>query len=217
MKQKIRIIIADDHSLIRKAFISLLKELKNVEVINEAGNGKELLQLLRSETPDIILLNYKMPLMDGREALQLIKTKYPGIGVIMMSSHDYQDTIIDLITKGANGFVSKSGTPENLFDTIQKVHKDGHYFSSKISKMLVNGIVSEKQKDRSDKNSLSDRELCVLKEICNGSNGKAISDRLFISISTVEYHKTNIYKKTNSQNVVDLVKYAFRNGLIQIT
>lgn len=216
--KRIRIIIADDHALIRKAFISLIKDMRHVDVINEAANGKELLQLLRTQTPDIVLLNYKMPLMDGREALQIIKTKYPEVKVIMMSSHDNQDIIIDLITKGANGFVSKSSTPEMLFNTVLRVQNEGHYFEARISQMMVRGIVNEKNKrERIDKNSLSDREISVLKEICNGSTNKGISERLYISTSTVDFHKSNIYKKTNSKNVVDLVKYAFRNGIIQIS
>lgn len=217
MKPRIQIIIADDHALIRKAFISLLKEMRNVYVINEASNGKELLNILRNQIPDVVLLNYKMPLMDGREALQIIKSKYPQVKVIMMSSHDNQDVIIDLITKGANGFVSKSSAPEMLFKTILRVQNEGHYFEANISQMMVRGIVNEKNKsERINKNSLTDREISVLKEVCNGCTKKGISERLYISVSTVDYHKKNIFKKTNSKSVVDLMKYAFRNGLLQV-
>ncbi len=218
MKAKIKMMVAEDHELVRKGFISLIKELRNVEVIDEAANGKDLLQKLRIKQPDLILMDYRMPIMDGREALQIIKAKYPEVKVIMISVHDEPDLIMDLIAKGANSFISKGSTSDTLFNAITRTHIDGHYFDSNLSRLMMNGVINQKNgSEKTGKESLSDRELSVLRELCNGSSNNGISERLYISISTVEYHKRNIYRKTKTRNSVDLVKYAFKNGIIHIS
>jgi two-component system nitrate/nitrite response regulator NarL len=208
--------IAEDHELVRKAFISLLNESRTAEVIDEACNGKELLHKLKLTLPDIVLMDYRMPVMDGREALQIIKAKNPEVRVIMMSVHDDNDLIMDFVAKGANGFISKSANPELLFTAILRTYKDGHYFDSKLSQLMANGILNKNNPEKLKKESLSDREISVLREICNGNTNKGISERLYISTSTVDFHKGNIYKKTNCKNVVDLVKYAFKHGIIHV-
>ncbi|MFO0355664.1 MAG: response regulator [Sphingobacteriaceae bacterium] len=217
MKAKIKIMVAEDHELVRKGFISLIQELKNAEVIDEAANGKELLNKLKIKIPDLILMDYRMPIMDGREAMQIVKAKYPEVKVIMMSVHDDNDLILDLVAKGANSFISKAATSENLYNSIIRTYNEGHFFDSKISQLLVNGIISQRgSSDKIKKETLSDREVTVLREICNGSTNKAISERLYISSSTVNFHKMNIYKKTNCNKVVDLVRYAYKNGFIRV-
>jgi DNA-binding NarL/FixJ family response regulator len=218
LKVRAKVMIADDHVLIRKGFISLLRQLRTIEVIDEAGNGKELMDKLKLKVPEIIILNYKMPLMDGGEALQLIKRRYPTVKVIMISSHDNINFIMDLVSKGANGFVSKASSPETLFNTITRVQNEGHYFESRISQMMITGLVNERNKrDKIDKTSLTGRELSILKEICDGGTNCDISKKLYIASSTVDFHRKNIYRKTNARSIVDLVKYAFRNGILQVT
>jgi len=217
MKSKIKIMIAEDHALVRKALISLLKESRSIEVIDEADNGKELLHKLKVKLPDIVLMDYRMPVMDGREALQIIKAKHPEVKVIMMSVQDDNDLILDFVAKGANGFISKSANPELLFTAIARTNNEGHYFDPKLSQFMANGILNHKNRsEKLKKESLSDREISVLREICNGNTNKGISERLYISKSTVDFHKGNIYKKTNCRNVVDLVKYAFKHGIIHV-
>lgn len=217
LKTKIRIMIAEDHELVRKGFISLIQELKGAEIIDEAGNGKELLHKLKVKLPDLVLMDYRMPIMDGKEALQIIKAKYPEVKVIMMSVHDDTELIMDLVAKGANSFISKATTADNLYNAITRTYSEGHYFDSRLSQLMMNGIMNQNGRfEKSKKESLSDRELTVLREICNGSTNKGISERLYISTSTVDFHKGNIYKKTNCKTVVDLVKYAFKHGIIHV-
>lgn len=216
MKAKIKIMIAEDHELVRKAIVNLIHGTQGIDVIDEAADGKELLHKMKSKLPDIVLMDYRMPVMDGREALQIIKAKNPEVKVVMMSVHDDNDLIMDFVAKGASGFVSKSASTDNLFTAILRTHSEGHYFDSRLSQLMANGIINKDKPEKLKKESLSDRELSVLREICNGSTNKGISERLYISTSTVDFHKGNIYKKTNCRSVVELVKYAFKHGIIHV-
>jgi DNA-binding NarL/FixJ family response regulator len=216
MKTRIRIIIAEDQELVRKALIHLIHGTRGIEVIDEACDGKELLHKIKINKPDIALVDYRMPIMDGREALSIIKTKNPDIKVIMMSIHDDIDLLMDFIAKGANGFISKSANIEMLFTAITRAFNDGNYFDSRLSQIMANGIINRSKPERRKKEGLSDREISVIKEICNGSTNKGISERLYISTSTVDFHKSNIYRKTNCKCVVELVKYAYKHGIIQV-
>ena len=216
MKQKIKIIIAEDKELFRKALIFFIEGNKKYQIIDEASNGKELIDKLSNNIPDLILLDYKMPEMDGKEALVIIKNKYPEVKILMLSLYDEAELIIDLLSHGANGFVSKSESPEVFFTAIETVITTGRYFDPRISEVLLNGLLKKGEKNHSGKMSLSEREISVLKEICNGHTNKLISEKLFISTSTVDFHKGNIYKKTYAKNVVDLVKYAIKNGITPV-
>lgn len=216
MKTKIRVIIAEDQELVRKAFINLIHGIRGIEVIDEASDGKELLHKIKTNKPDLALIDYRMPIMDGREALNIIKTKNPEIKVIMMSIHDDVDLLMDFIAKGANGFISKSASIEMLFTAITRTFNEGNYFDSRLSQLMANGIINRNKPERRKNEGLSDRELSVLKEICNGSTNKGISQRLYISTSTVDFHKGNIYRKTNCKSIVELVKYAFKHGIIHV-
>lgn len=216
MKTKIKITIAEDQELVRKAIINLIHGTRGIDVIDEAGNGKELLHKLKVNIPDVAIIDYRMPIMDGREALTIIKAKNPEIKVIMMSIHDDVDLLMDFIAKGANGFVSKSASIEMLFTAITRTFNEGSYFDSRLSQLMANGIININKPERRRKEGLSDREISVLKEICNGSTNKGISERLYISKSTVDFHKGNIYRKTSCKSVVELVKYAFKHGFIQV-
>lgn len=216
MKPTIKLIVAEDHELVRKAFINLIHGSQGIDVIDEASDGKELLHLLKVKSPDIVLLDYRMPVMDGREALQIIKAKNPEIKVIMMSVHDDNDLVMDFIAKGANGFISKSSNTDILFTAIQRTYTEGNYFDPKLSQHMANGIMNRNKPQKYKKEGLSERELSVLREICNGSTNKGISERLYISTSTVDFHKSNIYRKTNCKCIVELVKYAFKHGIIHV-
>ncbi|MDO9000242.1 MAG: response regulator transcription factor [Bacteroidota bacterium] len=214
---KIKITIAEDHELLRKAMKSLILANGNFEIIDEAINGKELIEKLNNQIPDLILLDYRMPIMDGKEALIEIRKKHPNIKILILSLYDEATVILDFITNGANGFISKSSSAENFFTAINTVVKERRYFDSKISEILLNGLMQKNSKSKlPSKTSLSERETSVLKEICNGLGNKLISEKLFISASTVDFHKGNIYKKTKTKNAVDLVMYAIKNGIVPV-
>ena len=218
MIKKINIAIAEDHDLMRQGMIALLKEEEGINILFDVGNGRLLLDKLNVSQPDIILLDIAMPEMDGKEAMEIICKLYPKIKVIIISTH-YNDThISEMIMKGASGFLPKACDIEKVVDAIYSVYDTGFYFDNKVSKSLVQKLQSTHNINSfiSD-NSLSEREVSILKLICQEKSNQEISDLVFLSKRTVEWHKNNILAKTKSKNIVGLVKYAIRHKIIPDT
>lgn len=202
----------------RKSFIALLKEDESFEIIGEGSNGKELLDLLKSNLPDIVLLDIEMPVMNGVEALEIINKRFPELKVIMLSMHAGPAFISELMARGARAFLPKNCDAETFFEAIHVVHSEGYYFDKSVSQAMLRGLQREKAiNPLLDELSLSDREIEILKEICDGKTNKQIADQLKISASTVDFHRGNIYKKTKSKNITDLLKYSIKNGIISLT
>lgn len=217
MKTKIKLIIAEDHPIVRKSLKFYIESKKEFEIIAEASNGKELIDILKTKSADIILMDVQMPVMNGIEAMEIINKRFPGQKVIILSLHDEYTFILDILTKGANGFVSKNAESEVLFTAIKEVYSNGRYFDKTISEAMYNGLLKEKSiNPLFDQQALSERETQIMKEICNGNSNKNISKKLNIATCTVDFHKRNIYKKTKSKCAVELLKYAIKHQLIEI-
>ncbi len=217
MSSKINIAVVDDQQLFRQGMISLLKEFKELNILFEAGNGEELMEKLRvKETkPDVILLDIEMPEMDGMEATTLLKLKYPEIKVVILTMHDEEEMIIHLIESGAHGFLPKNEDIEHVVDAIYAVHENGYYFNDKISRAMVNGLVSTKKIQPQFKaTELSRRELEVLELICKEYTSSEIGEKVGLSARTVDNHRLNILKKIGARNTVGIVMYAMKKGLI---
>ncbi|HLP13391.1 MAG TPA: response regulator transcription factor [Flavobacteriales bacterium] len=215
--KKIKIVLAEDHELMRRALISLLEEDNSIQVVGEAGNGKELLVLLKTVKPDIVLLDIEMPVMNGREALLLIKKKHPEVNVIILSMYDETSLVSDFIANGANAFLSKSASTDTLFKAIKAVKNSGSYFDNSISKSVLKTLLRKNGVNpHFGEQALSEREVDVLKQLCNGKTNKEIATLFSVSASTIDFHRTNIYRKTKSCNVTDLVKYAIKNAFINL-
>jgi len=217
MTKKVKIVIADDHELIRKGYISFLSEDPKISVIGEAENGNRLIELLKIKIPDIILLDLEMPVMNGEEALNIISKRFPEIKVIILSMHFGDALISYYMSKGARAFLSKNCNIETVFDAIHSVNTLGHYFSNSTSKALLNGMVKGQQSHSfTDKYTLTDRETEIVKQLCLGKTNKEIGSCLSISARTVDFHRRNIYEKTKCKNSCDLAVYAVKNAIIQI-
>jgi DNA-binding NarL/FixJ family response regulator len=215
--KKTKIVLAEDHELMRRALVSLLEENSRIEVVGEAVNGKELLALLKTVKPDIILLDVEMPVMNGREALVHIKKKYPETGVIILSMYDETSLVSDLLANGANAFLSKGASTETMFKAIEAVKNTGFYFDKTISKSVLKSFLRKKGiNPHFDEQALSKREIEVMRELCNGKTNKEIAGLFSISASTIDFHRTNIYRKTKSGNITDLVKYAIKHAFISL-
>lgn len=209
--------LADDHQLVRKAFTMMLDEQPDLKMIGHAGNGKELLALIKADQPDIVLLDIDMPVMNGRQCLGLIRSKFPDVKVIMLSLHKDPALMSEYIANGASAYLHKDVDMEDLLEAIRSVHKEGSYFSKDLSKALLAGIRKEKKSNPFfDEPVLSDKEIVVLKELCDGKTNQEIADILHVSINTIGFHRNNIYSKTKSHNIAELMKYSIRNGLISI-
>lgn len=210
MEPRIRIILAEDKALMRKSLIALLKEYPQFEVVGEAVNGKELLELLKKVDTDIVLMDIKMPVMSGTEALKIMQLRFPSVKVIILSVHNDIAYIKDSIALGARGYLAKDCSPEQLMTTIVKIYKNGFYLAEDVSKHLLYDSVYGGTMYRQ---ALSNRETEVLKELCTGKTEKEIAQKLNISPHTVHFHRVNIYTKTNSHNLADLLKYASENEM----
>jgi DNA-binding NarL/FixJ family response regulator len=215
MKRPIHIGMAEDHLLFRQGVIALLKEYEEINILFDVGNGKELLDILKTSKPDIVLLDIEMPVMNGKEALAKIQEKYPNVKVIMISMHYDDAYITEYIINGAVGFLPKNCDIEKIVDAIYAVYEQGYYFDSKISKSLVVKLMkADKVNPTITELMLSEREIEVLKLTCLEKTNQEMSEELFISKRTVEGHRKSILKKTNAKNVVGLVMYAIKHKII---
>jgi DNA-binding NarL/FixJ family response regulator len=213
--ERISVIIADDHKLFRKGIRSLLEEFHFIEKIYEAGNGLELLELLKllDSLPQVILLDIQMPVMDGAEAHKRIRKLYPDMKVIILTMEDDEQFIMYMISEGINGYLLKNAEPEELEEAIQKVYINGFYFPASMS-MLVIKSAGQKKLEKPNLPEFSERELEVLELICKEFTAPEIAEKLEISHRTVEGHRRKLLEKSGAKNIAGLVMYAVKNNLV---
>lgn len=207
----IKTLLADDHQLVRKGFRALLEELDFVEIVGEATNGKEVLGLLRHGCkPDIVLLDYEMPVMNGLEALEEIRRDYLGVKVIMLTMSQQKELIRLAVDAGVNGFLFKTASMEEFGEALQRVAAGGVYFSADVTLTLLN---TRPNPDSIPLSLLSEREIEILKLVASGLSSVAIGRQLFISPRTVDTHRNNIIRKLDVSGIAGLVQFALRNNL----
>lgn len=214
---KIKLVIADDHNLFRKGMTAMLNQIADFELIGEAANGKELLDLLAKTTPDIALLDLQMPVMDGVETTEHIQVQFPHVKVIIVSMHEEDRFIIHLLEKGVNGYLLKDSEPGEVENAIRRVMSDGYYYSDFVSKALHRKVITRATPPAplfNSKVQISPREMEVLQLLCEGLSTLEISEKLFVSPRTVEGHRLRLLEKTGTKNTAGLVAYAFKNDLL---
>jgi len=215
-KSKYSIIIADDHTLFRNGLKGLLNGCPEFSVIGEAPDGRELLSLLKHSTPDVVLLDIDMPIMDGAEAAKCAIRDYPDIKIITLSMHSDQDYYFKMVSLGVKGFLLKSSCFDEVKLAITTVSDGGSYFSQELLCDLVGSLKSTEKDDNDYYEDLSQRELEILLLICKGLSNNEIANKLYISKRTVDKHRANILSKTNSKNTANLVVYSIKNNLVEI-
>lgn len=211
----IKILIADDHHVVRRGLIFFLNTQDDIEVIGEASNGEEALSLMKVLNPDIVIMDLAMPVLDGIEATARIKNEGLPVKVMILTSFYDQDHILPAIEAGASGYYLKDSDPDELVTAIRKIHDGEKQFHSKVTTQLVSALTgkSETKQDQSFQDKLTKRELDVLKEITRGKSNKEIAASLFITEKTVKTHVSNILAKTQLQDRTQLALYAIRNGI----
>lgn len=216
----IKIVLVDDEILFRKGIYFLLQREDNIEIIHESSDGEELLQFLNSssEIPDIILMDLKMPLLNGVEATKIIRNDFPDIKIIALTSYNTDSFIANMINVGASSYLVKNATPSEMILTINEVAKNGFYYNDLIIKIINTGTSSSnlKLKSQFDNDYISTREKEVLNLICQQKSTNEIAEILYISPRTVEGHRNSLLLKTESKNIAGLVVYAFQNKLVQL-
>jgi DNA-binding NarL/FixJ family response regulator len=213
---KINIAVVDDHILFRTGVVSLLKDHERIQVTIQASNGKELLSTLKQYAlPHIVLLDIQMPEMNGIQTTQALKELYPDIKIIILTMHNEDEFIYDLMSKGANGFIPKNKSVDTLLEAINSVMERGYYYNDQITEALIKGNNGNiKALEHLSEASLTDREIEVVKLICAQKSNKEIAEILDISPRTVDTHKNNIFLKTGAKNVIGVALYAVQSKLI---
>jgi two-component system response regulator NreC len=211
---EIKVLLADDHQIIIDGLKSLLQNTGDIVVAGEANNGREALRLLGILKVDVVLMDIDMPVMNGIDALKEIKRTLPGIKVIILSMHQEAGMIKSLMAIGADGYILKSTSQDELIGAIRKVAGGQPYFSAEVTLSLLNNTQNNPSSSKQPVEMLTDREEEILKLIAEGFSNKEIGNKLFISHRTVDTHRTNLMKKLNANNIAGLISYAIKNGLV---
>ncbi len=215
---KTKVLIVDDHTLVRDGVRALLALATDVEVIGEASNGKDAIDKVRELGPNLVLMDLAMPIMGGLEATRRIRKEFPDVQVLALTQYDDRDYIIPVIEAGARGFISKMAAFSELSSAIRAVVNGGSYLSSTAASVLIEEcqqhVSTEDEKD--PYLQLTDREREVLKLVAEGYTAREIADMLVISVRTAESYKTSMMQKLDIHNRTDLIKFALRRGIITL-
>jgi len=221
--ENIKIALADDEVLFRKGIAFLLQRKKNIDIIFEACNGEELVSFLRENNhngtnPDIIIIDLKMPVLNGVEATKIIHDEFPDIKIIALTSYNTKSFIANMIDVGAASYLVKNTTPQELMTTITEVHANGYYYNDDVLQVIHEYLISPKKKVKSKylDEQLTNREVEVLKLICKQYSGAEIAEKLFLSTRTVEGHRNNLLRKTECKNMIGLIIYAINNEYVTL-
>ena len=215
---KIKIILCDDHVILRDGLRDKLNQESDIEVIGEASDGREAIKLVTKLSPDIVVMDISMPLLNGLEATCQIKKSFPDIGVIILTVHENEDYVYQLFNAGASGYLCKKSAYKDLAEAIRVVDEGDYYISPHVSKSFIKEYILGKKivKDHPNLDCLSLREREILQLVAEGKASREIADLLNISVKTVEAHRTHMMKKLGLRNTANLTKFAIREGIISI-
>jgi two-component system response regulator NreC len=212
---RIRVLIADDHTIVRSGVRLLLEAETDIEVVGEAVDGQEALRLVESLQPDVVLMDITMPVMDGLEATRRIKEQFPQIQVLVLTMHRSDEYFFELIKTGASGYILKGAKTSELLEAVRVVRRGEVFLYPTMAQKLVQGYLNLVEWENETGLSLSPREKEVLRLLAEGYSNNEIAEKLFIGLSTVHSHRGNIMNKLGLSNRRELIQYARRRGMIQ--
>lgn len=216
--EKISIVLADDHILVRKGIKAMLESEDSLSVIGEAGNGREALDVARELHPDILVLDIRMPEMTGIEAAAKLAEFSPATKALILSMHDSEEYVLQSLDAGAYGYLLKDTDKSEFVKALKQIHAGNKYFSGAVSNVLANRLLGVKSPEKNispdDQYHLTKREREILRMVINGTPNKEIADTLDKSVRTIETHRFNIMKKMNVNNAVDMVNKAVKENLV---
>ena len=215
---RIKVLVVDDHTIVRDGICALLRLSDDIEVVGEASNGREALEIMTSLAPDVVLMDISMPVMGGLEATRRIRKKSPNIKVLVLTQYDDKEYVLPIIEAGASGFISKSAVSSELASGIRSLYNGGSFLSPDITSIIISDYQQRGGKLRvlDPYDNLTDRERDVLKLLAEGNTNQEIARMLVISPKTVEGHKTSLMSKLDLHSRVELVKYALKKGIITV-
>ncbi len=215
-QKKIQIAIADDYKIFREGLKKCIANDRSLEVILEADNGEELLTGFEKKIPDVVIMDLKMPVMDGMEATQIIRKKFPTVKVLVVTMYDDDKFVIHLMEMGANGYLLKNAEPDEIRKSIYAVYENGYYFNDLVNKALLKKLVTKNNFKPSFNQQIefSEREHEVLKMICEEKTAAEIAKEIFLSPRTVEGIRQRLIEKVGVRNTAGLVMFAIKNGIV---
>ncbi len=213
---KIKILFADDHGVVRSGLRALFGSSPEFTIVGAARDGEQAVRMAAKTKPDIVLLDISMPKINGVEATRIIKRDNPASRVLILTMHEDEKYLYEIIRAGANGYVLKSAEKREIFAAVHAVAAGENFFSPGMSKLIVDGFIkkakSQKPEREAPKNHLTAREAEVLRHIAGGLSGPKIAEKLFLSVNTVNTHRNNLMQKLDIHDTAALVRYAIENG-----
>ena len=214
--KKIKVLIADDHVMVRQGFMVLLNAQPDIEVIGEAADGNEMVELTENLHPDVVLADISMPNLNGIEATRLIHQRNPEMPVVMITIHTSSSYVVRALRSGARGYVVKNDDFQHVIQAIKAVILGQRYLSSSVSEQIIDAVVSGTSQEFNMDDRISIREREILQLIAEGNSNSQIARKLVISARTVETHRTNIMRKLELTSQIDILRYAIQHGLAQL-
>jgi len=208
----IRILIADDHAVVRSSLRTILDAQSNLEVVAEAADGKEAVLKAIETKPDVAVLDYSLPLVNGIEATRQIRTRLPRTEVLIFTMHDNEKVIEELVKAGARGYLLKSDARRDLMAAVEALANHRPYFTAKVSEALLKSFITESNRTGS---TLTNREREVVQLVAEGHTNKSVANLLSISMKTVETHRATVMRKLGLSSPASLVRYAIRNKIVE--
>lgn len=211
---KIRVLLVDDHAIMRDGISALINLQDDIEIVGEASEGKEAIEKARELVPDVVIMDISMPEMDGLEATRRIKKKNPSVKVLVLTQHDNREYILSTIKSGSDGYLPKRALGSELVAAIHAIHQGHSFLYPNAAGILLEDYRRQVEKEPYDR--LTEREREVFRLIADGHTSREIADMLFISLKTIHNHRAKIMEKLNIHNKSELIKYAILKGLITI-
>lgn len=214
----IKVLLTDDHDLVRSGVRSLLSKVESIDAIEEASNGHEAVQIARSFKPDVIVMDYEMPNFNGIYATREILKEQPDLGIVLLSAHMSREHVMEGIHAGIRGFLPKESKADELCAAIKELAEGGTWFKGKIAELIAPSLIDCVKSGQKIKvnGSLTSREKEIVTLLAGGSSPRTIAEKLSISKRTVDVHKSNVFKKLKINNISQLVRYAIKQGLVKI-
>lgn len=216
--EKIKVVLVDDHKIFRDGIKSLLSDESNIEIAADFSTCQELYDYLKGNNPDLIVLDITLNESSGIEISKSLKQTNPEIKIMILSMHTKEEFVMNAIKAGVRGYMSKDSSREEFLEAINSIYKGGEYFSRTVSESFMKNYTKKFQVEQEvmQNKELTKREMEILRLIASGSSAKEISEKLFISIKTVDCHKSNIFQKLKLKNTAELVHFAIKNKIIEI-
>lgn len=219
--KKTKILFADDHSIVRNGLRSLFRGIPDFSIVGEASDGEAALRLILLKKPDVAILDISMPKLTGIEVTTLLKQKLPEVKVLILTIHEDEEYVYQIIRAGANGYMLKNAEKKEILSAVRAVAAGEPFFSPGISRLIIEKFIKrakdhDRQLDNHNKHGLSKRELEILCLIAQGMTSREVAEKLFLSVSTVNTHRANLMQKLNIHDTQGLVRYAIQHKLIEI-